>query len=406
MKFQALSVLVDDPSTFAAQLPTDPVVFVRDTKAISSLITLADMDQLVTTGGARRAGFTVARRSKPAPATAVTLTQYTTDEDVRDLADPLGVAAAVQSGYSFNLTNVQRFSDRLGRFTDRLSYEIGALVKAYTFLTPPHSEGTQHHDTGSNFICQTVGTKIWKMYRPALRNPLTRNSWSWAGITEEDRKRLIDGPPDLEITLDPGSVLWMPRGWIHVGSTTDDLSLHVSFRVETSTQHWLATTLVNWLADQQGFREDLTMKFDATEESAQAEVRRLIADLGKALESADLAEMARYAQSAHFSRFIGPRINAFSDIIAPNEQDLKSVRLRAEGAVGHLREGEILRVHLGSAERDFAGAEADLLEYLLEQEPEVNVLEIAQQRLGHELGADFVRSLLATGLAVRTARPW
>ncbi|MFB7260724.1 JmjC domain-containing protein [Streptomyces nojiriensis] len=405
MKYRALGSLVDDPQKFVEQPPLEPQVF-DGSATVLELLTTAEIDEVIARGGARTPGLTLAQSSKPAPTTEITLVRFSQEPDIRDLADPLGVAEYLQAGYSLTLNNLHRYHERLGRFAERLGYELANPVKAISFFTPPGAQAfTQHHDTASNFICQTEGRKLWRLYRPAVSNPLDRHPWSWTTLSEEDRNRLIDGPADMEVLLEAGSVLWIPRGWIHAGVTEDDLSLHVSFRVETSTEHWLAQTVVDWLADQRDFRQDLPAGFAASPELGRSAVKSVLEKMAAQLSEGDLPAVTEYVRTAHFSRFIGPRMRPITDVLRGTEGVLDNVQLRPEGAIGHSWENGALRVHLGSAERIFEGPSAVVVRDLLLEEPD-DLVATAVARLGQADGERLVRQLVASGLAVRDSQPW
>ncbi|MFI6686641.1 JmjC domain-containing protein [Streptomyces sp. NPDC050485] len=390
-----------DPEKFIASPPQEPTVYKGMPKA-GSLLTTADLDAIIARGGARTPGFTVAKRSKPAPNTEYTLVRYTQEADIRELADPLGVAEYLQSGYSLKLGNLQHFDERLGRFTERLGYELGSPIKAFAFFTPPGNQALgQHYDQASNFLCQCEGKKLWRLYRPVMTNPLERHAWSWANLTEEDRSRLNDGPPDIEVLLEEGDVLWMPRGWIHAGVTESDRSLHVSLRVETSTESWMAQSAVDWLADRRGLRLDLPIGFASSPEDCADTLRDVFAKMTDSLTDDDLTDLAKYVRAAHFRRFMGPRIKPFDDVLRGKDAEIGDVRIRPEGAVGQHWEDGSLRVHLGTSERVFDEPAASLVAELLTEEHE-SLLETAQKRLGSAQGELLVRQLLASGLAVRS----
>ncbi|MFE5489044.1 JmjC domain-containing protein [Streptomyces virginiae] len=405
MKYRALGTLVDDPQKFVEQPPLEPRVFDGAANLVQ-LLTTTEIDDVIARGGARTPGLTLARSSKPAPTTEITLVRYSQEPDVRDLADPLGVAEYLQAGYSLTMNNLHRYHERLGRFSERLGYELASPVKAIAFFTPPGAQAfTQHHDTASNLICQTEGKKLWRLYRPAISDPLDRHPWSWATLSADDRERLIDGPADMEVLLEAGSVLWIPRGWIHAGVTEDDLSLHVSFRVETSTEHWLAQTVLDWLADERALRQDLPTGFASSLDGGQEALKHVLEKMAALLGDEDLPKATEYVRNAHFRRFIGPRMRPITDVLRGKEGTLEDVRLRPEGAVGQTWENETLRVHLGSAERIFDGPAAAVVRDLLDEEPD-DVVATAVARLGQTEGEQLVRQLVASGLAVRGSRTW
>src|SRR5687767_7335495 len=111
-----------------------------------------------------------------------------------------------------------------------LEAELGQPVQANAYFTPRGSQGLPvHHDTHDVFCLQVAGRKRWLVYEPALELPL-RNQRYHPKLGEP-------GGPVLELVLEPGDTLYMPRGWLHEALTSDEESLHLTIGVNVYT--WL-----------------------------------------------------------------------------------------------------------------------------------------------------------------------
>jgi bifunctional lysine-specific demethylase and histidyl-hydroxylase NO66 len=112
--------------------------------------------------------------------------------------------------------------------------EWGCMVGANAYLTAPgSSQGfAPHFDDIEAFCLQLEGRKRWKVYAPAKEARLPRVSS--ADFTEDD---MIDREPVLDVVLEPGDLLYMPRGWIHQGITLpgNEHSLHLTM---SAMQQW------------------------------------------------------------------------------------------------------------------------------------------------------------------------
>jgi hypothetical protein len=86
-----------------------------------------------------------------------------------------------------------------------------------------------HHDTHDVFALQVAGTKRWLVYEPALELPLKHQRYT----------RELGGPAEtvLDILVEPGDTLYLPRGWLHEALTSDEDSLHLTIGVNVVT--WL-----------------------------------------------------------------------------------------------------------------------------------------------------------------------
>ena len=84
------------------------------------------------------------------------------------------------------------------------------------------------HDDVELFVCQTQGSKRWRLYEPldGFRLP-SRPS----GDLPED----VIGEPLMDVVLEEGDVLYMPRGTIHQAVAQDRGSTHLTI---STYQRW------------------------------------------------------------------------------------------------------------------------------------------------------------------------
>ena len=80
-----------------------------------------------------------------------------------------------------------------------------------------------HYDDVEVFILQLEGKKRWRLYKPrSEKETLPRFS-----SKNFDQNEI--GKPMMDITLEPGDLLYMPRGTIHQGNCLEDAhSLHIT----------------------------------------------------------------------------------------------------------------------------------------------------------------------------------
>ncbi|GAB5368470.1 hypothetical protein AAMO2058_001322000 [Amorphochlora amoebiformis] len=131
----------------------------------------------------------------------------------------------------------QVFSDPIWRLNHEFENDFGDLVGASVYLTPPNSQGlAPHHDDVEVFIIQTQGRKRWRIFEPLEGDELPRdhsNDMDLA-VVENNHKLLLD------ITLQPGDRLYLPRGFIHYATTATSTS--TSTEGATSSCHVTVST--------------------------------------------------------------------------------------------------------------------------------------------------------------------
>lgn len=130
-----------------------------------------------------------------------------------------------------------------------LELEFGCMVGANAYLTPPNvAQGfAPHYDDIEAFCLQLEGYKRWKVYAPlnkAERLPRTSS-------TDYSTAELKDVEPAMDVTLGPGDLLYMPRGWIHQACTLPEgdggKKLHSLHLTVSAMQQWAWADLLEIL---------------------------------------------------------------------------------------------------------------------------------------------------------------
>ena len=102
---------------------------------------------------------------------------------------------------------------------------FGCPVHTNLYLTPPGAQGfAPHHDTHEVFVLQIDGEKHWRFYGAARELPLPEEKATFG------KDEL--GLPTQEVFLQPGDLLYMPRGHIHEAFTSERASLHLTVGVK------------------------------------------------------------------------------------------------------------------------------------------------------------------------------
>jgi lysine-specific demethylase/histidyl-hydroxylase NO66 len=145
------------------------------------------------------------------------------------IAERSEVASAFdERGCTVQFFQPQRFSDPLWRLQAGLEKELGQLVGASAYLTPPGSQGlAPHHDDVEVFVLQTEGEKRWRLYKPV-------NGFVLPEGHSRDLAESEIGAPTHDFVLRAGDLLYFPRGIVHQAEAT---STQRSTHVTLSTYH-------------------------------------------------------------------------------------------------------------------------------------------------------------------------
>ncbi|KAK9842626.1 hypothetical protein WJX84_011921 [Apatococcus fuscideae] len=127
-----------------------------------------------------------------------------------------------KEGCTLQFHQPQRHSDALWRLVAALEAQVGCLVGINAYCTPAGTQGlAPHHDDVEIFVCQTEGTKQWQIYAP-------HNQYNLPPTSSRDFKTDEIGAPIMEVTLEVGDVLYMPRGTVHQAQTQSGNSTHLT----------------------------------------------------------------------------------------------------------------------------------------------------------------------------------
>ena len=141
-------------------------------------------------------------------------------------------------------------------------------VYANSYLTPPNGHAVKAHaDDRDVLVIQIRGRKTWKIYRKIpVEYPFEREQVGKNGI--EVPSFVLNG--DLcfgkEVVMNPGDVLYMPRGFVHEATTETQQSKHFSasfhITIAIATHDWcmsvvLSDAIRQTLSDVTDFRKAL-----------------------------------------------------------------------------------------------------------------------------------------------------
>lgn len=178
--------------------------------------------------------------------------QQITEKDVDRLID--------EKQATFQFHHPQRYIDELWNMLEKMERYFGSLVGSNVYITPPDSQGLAPHcDDVEIFVLQLEGTKSWKLYKPMVE--LSRD------YTQDLLQESI-GEPLLEAKLEPGDMLYFPRGYIHqatAGSPSHSTHISISTYQQNTwgdfMNHAITQAIENALEDDVTTRSGLPVNY-------------------------------------------------------------------------------------------------------------------------------------------------
>ena len=144
------------------------------------------------------------------------------------------------SGMGLLFSGVQRYSPALVPWLEAIRADLGlsALTESrcLVYATPAGKGTAPHFDQNVNFVLQVHGSKTWWLAaNEHVVRPLTRHTMGQDVDPELASYSALPMPTALpahaqEYVLEPGSLLFVPRGmWHATRATTDALQLNFTF---------------------------------------------------------------------------------------------------------------------------------------------------------------------------------
>ncbi|MFD9308052.1 cupin domain-containing protein [Streptomyces sp. NPDC060048] len=234
---ETLRSLVGDPEPFLGTAWRREARVLRPGALPAQLVTLADLDAALTGGLLRRPYLELVRGGQNLELDDFTSVRRVGAHEFPGYADPDKVLRRISSGATLLMRNIEHWHPGAAALCDRLSAELGRPVEAFLFVTPPGEQGLgPHRDDADVFVVQLHGSKRWKVHGvPA--------SGEWdAGYTPHP------GSVVLETTVEPGQVLYIPRGAPHSAvGRSGGLSVHLSLTVRPPGTEALRAALARHL---------------------------------------------------------------------------------------------------------------------------------------------------------------
>jgi hypothetical protein len=400
----ALARCVADPEAFAAEHWGRAPLLTRGTDpgAFRDLLDLDGVDELLSRRGLRTPFVRMAKAGKVIDSSSFTAPGGVGAE-ISDQVRDDKVAALFGDGATVVLQALHRTWPAVIDFCTRLGAELGHPVQANAYVTPPSSRGfSAHYDVHDVFVLQLAGRKHWTIHAPVLPDPLRSQPWGQRGAAVAAAAR--DTEPAIDTVLEPGDVLYLPRGWLHAATALGEVSAHLTVGIHVVTRYALVEALTALVADDPALRATLPLGLDVADPEALAPhldaVRTALVD---ALARVPAAAVARRVRRAVWT---GGRpeplgvlaATAFAEGLAPGDV----IRLRV-GLPHHLRAaGEKVVLELPDREVGFPAFAEPALRALLSGDP-VPVGSLPGMEEDDQVV--FVRRLLREGVVVPAGRP-
>lgn len=299
---------------------------------LAGVLSLDDVDRLLTASGLRTPALRVVRDGSVCPAGEFTRAGAIAGEPLTGLVDSRKALALFDDGATLVLQGLHRYWPPLVRMVRDLELALGHPCQANAYLTPPGAQGfARHSDTHDVFVFQTHGEKLWEV---------------------------VEGDPGSgtgrEVRLEPGLVMYLPTGTPHSARSQEQASLHVTIGINRLTRRDLLRTEVARLLRDEEYDAPLPPGWHLEPDRHAGEVAGILDGLAARLRDRDAGAFVAGSADAFLAQRLPLLQGGLLDRVATVDDDTALVR-RPTAACVLRDDGDHLRVLLGDRELRMPG---------------------------------------------------
>lgn len=185
--------------------------------------------------------------------------EYFVGGEIKEHISPKAISDYAKEGATIVLATANKIDINLQKFSNNLSSELGEKLNINVYCSFPEVQSfAGHHDKHEVIILQISGKKEWNIFDFTMKYPIVGQPQSNPNDT-----------PSLQetILLEPGDLLYVPRGLWHNATAKDEPSLHLTLGLPCRTGIDFMSWLITEMIDIESFRKNLPMNFDVNGQS-------------------------------------------------------------------------------------------------------------------------------------------
>jgi len=367
----ALTRLSGDAQAFPEKVWANATHIHRsDADAFTDLLSLDDVDQLLTASSLRTPAVRLAKDGSVLPSSQMARTSRIGGVDVTGVVDGRKVLEQFDAGATVILQGMHRYWLPLTKLVAELEQQLGHPCQANAYLTPAGSQGFgKHSDTHDVFVFQTYGAKQWE---------------------------LTDDSGEHTVLMQPGMSMYLPTGTPHSARAQKGASLHVTVGITRITWRTVLVRAVESTLGSDG-AEPLPAGYHHDRAAFARAIDQRLASVRERLGKTDAEEVA----TAETARFLTTRSSLLRGglvdrVHLPALEDGTPLRRRLGSALALVAADDRLRLLLGDRELRVPQQLTAPLTYI-EEHPTVRPSDLAEW-LDEESRLVLVRRLVREGL--------
>lgn len=165
---------------------------------------------------------------------AVQASAYCTPAQGRDggqvlRPDPEKVKAHLRRGATLIANDIDHLTPDLTAFSHAMEETLQGKVQGNLYLSSRRRQGfAAHFDTHDVFAVHVEGTKTWFVYEGRAEDPIAHPRFKTLGREHHEKAK---GELLMEVHMEPGDLLYLPRGQYHDALADEGGAVHIAFGI-------------------------------------------------------------------------------------------------------------------------------------------------------------------------------
>ncbi len=204
-----------------------------------------------------------------------------TGETLPEITNNEQIIKQCQQGATLIIDRLHEKIEAIAKMVALLRIEIGHRSQVNSYCSFPGHQGFAcHYDSHEVFILQISGRKHWRVFSDTFIYPLSENRSSQFSPP--------DTQPYIDAIINPGDLLYIPRGHWHYAIAIDEPSLHLTLGIDCQTGIDFSDWLTSQLQQHPQWRKNLPLLNKSHRENCRQHLQNLVQNWLEILESEDL----------------------------------------------------------------------------------------------------------------------
>jgi bifunctional lysine-specific demethylase and histidyl-hydroxylase MINA len=216
--------------------------------------------------------------------------------------DPDRVQELLKQGATLVANDIDHLGAGLTALSQAMEQALGGKVQGNLYLSSRRRQGFDaHFDTHDVYAVHVEGTKTWHVYEGRAVDPIAHPSFRSYSREHHEKAR---GAKLMDVQMEPGDLLYLPRGQYHDALADEGGAVHVAFGVTYPIGIDVMALLYERVVGEPEFRANLPRRNQPDAERRLAErLAALTARIGKILaEPRTVQQIEALQRGFHYPR--------------------------------------------------------------------------------------------------------